>query len=192
MTNTDTSATPSAGKRRKVTETTYLTASGEPTKDIREAHGVEIKIVGSGTFRKMFADWGESISIAGRAFGLKTVLTNAVGGKNGDEAFEALESRAEAFENGEWSEGRGEGGPRISQLAQAVVDAFARQGEEKELEAVQEKLKSEDEAYRKSLAEQPAIKAELMRIRAEAAAKRAQEAQAAAQEDGGSLADMDI
>lgn len=183
MSNTDTTAapaTPAKEKRERVTKRTWLKndESGAliETKDIREAVGQKIEVIGGGTFQALQTEYSDDIRNAFALFGQNIALTNTLGGLKGDEAFEALMARDETLRAGQWSDRKGSEGPRVSLLAQAVVAAFAKAGQEREVEEVKNMLLEKGEDYRKALIGKDgnkAVKAEYDRIRAEAAADRA-------------------
>lgn len=196
MSNTDTGTTPtSKAKRERVTKRTWLkkdeNGQVSETKDIREANGQRIEVIGGGTYESFTGDFAEPIQNGFMLFGQNIALTNTLGGLSGDEAFEALMARHETLAAGEWSDRKGAEGPRVSLLAQAVVAAFAAAGQTREVEAVKTMLLEKGADYRKALIGKDgnkAVKAEYDRLRAEAAAERARKsaeaANAAAQAEG--------
>lgn len=197
MTNVDTSAsetpettknntsesTPAKAKRPAVTERTWLKGN-EEIKDPREATAVKIEVMGSGDIVADPSEFSTGVQNALTLFGLNIVLTNTMGGLRGDEAFEAMMSRLETLQAGEWTSRKGAEGPRISQLVQALFNIYEKAGEPRSMEALTEAVKTKDEEWRKATAARPNIKAELDRLRAEAAAKRAAESAAKAGEAG--------
>ena len=135
-------------KRVKVTQSRYL-LDGEETKNPREANGLSITVIGSGTLTIEENDVSPGVANGWKWFGAKLNLTNTLGGKQGHEAFEDMSARWETFAAGEWSNSRGSSGPRIGRLADAIVAALDRAGRPHGgLEAVKAKLIAEGEDYR--------------------------------------------
>lgn len=170
MANTDQAAPKKT--RARVTKSEWLGEDGSVVDDIRKAEGVRIAVVGSSTFQVMFhEEYNDDIRRGLLAFGAKTNLTNAGGGKQGDDFYEDLMARHETFAAGEWH-GGGEQGPRVSQLAEALVAVFAAAGQQKDVETVKQTLIDKGEEYRKQIAARKDVALELARIKREAAEKR--------------------
>lgn len=176
MANTDVGGAAAKKKRVRVTNSDWLDAEGNIVDDIRKAEGVRIAVVGVPTpFQVIFADeYNEDIRRGLLAFGAKTNLTNAGGGKQGDDFYEDLMARHETFAAGEWF-GGGEQGPRVSQLAEALVAVFAKGGQTKDVDAVKATLLEKGEQYRKDIAARKDVALELARIKREAAERRESE-----------------
>lgn len=177
-------------KARK-TERAYFNAAGEETKrPTPQTIGFRIKDTSEPngrTLTRRFAEYSEGIRNCAQAFGFVTVLGNTIGKK--DSNFDDLLARDEVFLAGEWAEA-GEGGPRISILAQAIVMAAKAKGKELDLDKVTEKLKALDDAGRKSMKDDPEIAAAFAEIQLAAAKERAKEAKAKAKTStGGSVLD---
>lgn len=177
-------------KRPKVTERTWLKdREGTATKDPREARGVRIEVFGAGENAGIVEVFPEDLSAevqnAATLFGVNIVLTNTMGGKAGDEAYEAIMARLETLQNGEWSSRKGAEGPRLSLLAEAVVRAKAKQGQERTVEAVTERLRAMTPEDRKALLATPEVQVEYKRIQAERATAAADAAAKAAGQAGG-------
>lgn len=174
-------------KKARKTERAYFNAAGEETKrPTKDTVGFRIKDTSEPngrTLTRKFAEYGDAIRNCAMAFGFVTVLGNTIGKK--DSNFDDLLARDEVFMTGEWAEA-GESGPRISILAQAIVKAAKGAGKELDIEKVTEKLKSMDDAARKSMKDDPAIAAAFAEIQLEAAKERAKTAKAALKDAGGS------
>ena len=189
---TSEAGTAEKAKRPRKTESTYLNASGEPTKNAKEAQGVRITVVGAGTEEIRFDQLSEEIRNAALAFGLKLKGTNGIGGadKGPEDAFEDLATIYENLRNGEWSErsGGGDQGPRTSMLAEAILAAYHAAGKTHlTMDDVKKTMADKDEAWRKDAVKNPAVKAQYERLRAEAAAERARKAGAAVGDAVGDL-----
>lgn len=102
---------------------------------------------------------------------------------NKDKARELVEGVYASLVNGEWSV-RGEGGPRVTQLARAVAQVTG-----KPLDEIVEKLAELEKDDRKRLQATPAIAAALAEIKAKDAAEALKKAQEAVAEAGDSGAD---
>lgn len=123
------------------------------------------------------------IALQALAFGLNTVLGNAVAGKDGspEELAAMIQDRWDAIAEGEWSEGRE--GPRLT----LVIDAWAADFESRKGTPASEEQKAnlraklESEEYTtKDLLKDAGINAAYQNILAQRAIARAKEAQAAA------------
>lgn len=183
-----------AAKRNKVTKKDYLRGN-EVVKDPREADGLRLEILGAGTIEVHQGDFSPEIENGLTWFGANILLTNTLGGKQGSEAYEAAMARFETLAAGEWSDRSGATGPRISQLAEAMVSAWAKAGKMAAdgtpvtIEKASDYLKNTGEEGRAKIAAIPGVQAELKRIQREAAEKR--EAEAAAKAVGQGI-DIDI
>ena len=174
-------------KRDRVTSKRYLKADGAETKNILEAEGIEVTVLGpeGGTIRVMLADLVEPIRFnAAPVFGINIVLTNAIGGKRGAEAWEDLQARAETITGGEWTMRVGGGEAVPSLLAEAIFAAYTEAGKETTLERVKEVMKGKDENWRKAALKDAAVNKHYLRIKAERARERADKAASAG---GGNL-----
>lgn len=188
MSNTDTSAAAPKAKRTPATKREWIMRDGAVVKDPREADGVQIDVLGADRFQGFPRDYSPGIQNALALFGLNIVLTNTMGGKRGQEAWDDLEARAETLANGEWTSRAG--GPRISRLVDAVVAAYAEAGRALEREKVEASIKDGGEERREELMKNAAIRKHYDRLTAEAAAERA--AKSAEGAEGAALPDMDF
>ncbi len=174
-------------KKSRKTERAYFNAAGEtskrPTKDTIGFAIKDISETNGRSLRRAFDEYPPAIRNCAMAFGFVTVLGNTIGKK--DSSFDDLLARDEVFMAGEWAD-TAESGPRISVLAQAVVRAAKGQGKDYQLDKVTERLKSMDDAARKSMKDDPAIAAAFAEIQLEAAKARAAETKKALKDSGGS------
>lgn len=138
-------------------------------------------------------DLSEEMLFQMAAFGGQQVGQNAYGAAKTDAArIEALVDRWDAiWEDGVWASGRQEG-PRVGDIFQATVEAYAEAGKPLSVEQ-QEALKqglAEGTYNAKALQDDPRIKAKLVAIRAKRADERAKKLSEAAQ--GTSLGDLSL
>lgn len=187
-TNGTAPSTSDAAKKARKTKRVYFNEAGETTDRVSAASvGFQIdEVNGQGrTLRRKYSEYPDAVQNCAKGFGFVTSLGNTVGKKDAD--FEDLLARDEVFMAGEWAE-TGEGGPRISILAQAIVKAAAAKGLEKSLEDVTAKLKAMDDAARKSLKDDPAIALAFADIQLERAKENRKAMLAASKEAGPSSA----
>jgi hypothetical protein len=171
--------TTTENKKPRKTERAFIAADGSETKRPTGATvGFRIKELSTNReVKRSFTDYPENIRTCAMGFGFVTNLGNTIGAKNADP--EDLFARDELLMNGEWAEA-GEGGPRISVLVQAMLRAAQSAGKTVNQEQVETFVKGLDEAGRKSIKEDPPIKAAFDAILAENAAARAAESAKAA------------
>lgn len=127
------------------------------------------------------SDFDDGVRNAAALFGLMTSITNAFGGKETVEMLGAAEARLERFQMGVWASERGESGPRIGILLEALMRLRAEKGASTDAEARarwKDKLIAGGSDYIKGLREDPTVAAHyhaILREREDAAAKEAAE-----------------
>lgn len=105
--------------------------------------------------------------------GLSQKLGDSYAGAEANEAFDKAAGVAKDLAEGNWTTRVAAGGPRSTQLAEALAAATG-----KSLEEAVAKLEDMDDEQKKALRSHPQIKAELARIKAEKAAAAAAKANA--------------
>lgn len=129
----------------------------------------------------------DCIGLTAAAFGLNTVLGNAIAGKAGDPAtlLEHISERWESIKDGEWSEGRE--GPRIKYVLEAwAADVAERRGSaptEAQVAAMRAKVEA-NEVSTKALLGDAGINAHYQAHAAQRAVERAKAAKAAQANSG--------
>lgn len=109
--------------------------------------------------------------------GLSQKLGDSYAGAEAEEAYDLAAQVAERLRAGEWTQARtGGGGPRVSQLVEALAAATGKDQEE-----CLTVVSAMDDEQKKQLKKHPSVAAELARISAERAAQKAAAAAKAAE-----------
>lgn len=168
--------------RTPVCTKSYITADGESHNSAQpatESLSFHFAVEKSPRLVKL-ADLPQAIIEAASAHGLAQKLGDSYSGKQGDEAVDCFEAVLEALMDGDWLRRAESAGPATTMLFEAVWAAMAAAGAELTTqddgeERLRAHLKGLDADGRKALASDPAVAAEIARIKAERAAKRAAE-----------------
>lgn len=172
---TNGAASTSTEAKRAVSRSSYIDAEGTETRSPDE-NTVALRFSFEGGESRDFSldDINESIKHMAVCQGLNIKLQRAYNTAKGNVAqmIEDLESTIDNLRNGVWTSER-EGGLRIGDLAEAVVQVLASEGKTVELETVKAKLAADEGTRAKSKAN-PKVAAALAVIVANKAAARAQ------------------
>ncbi len=164
-----------------VSERFYLDSKGNESNSPQEdSVGVRHKFEGTDLVLDMsLDDLIDDIIRRNALFGINVGVGNSYGGKQGEEAFEAAESRWETFKDKAWAAGR-QIGPRDSDVILAFVAAKADMDQEVSVEDVRARFADDGDLDSKEIAKYPEVKAHIDRIRLERLQTRAAKSQEAA------------
>lgn len=139
-------------------------------------NGVQIDFTSGDSIKATLDEFSEEIVKQLAIHGLKQKLGDSYASCDVEEAFDKCKGVYETLLSGDWSARTGGGGgPRVTQLAQALAEAAGVS-----LEEATAKIEEMDDERKKKVRNHPAVKVVLNRYALERAQKRAEEAQAAA------------
>lgn len=180
----------SEGKRPAKTQRMFFNKAGEETNRVQlDSIGWKLIYVPTGNkWQGRLDDLTDGVRNSCALFGLVTNITNAIGSKllTDSDCIESIDSRLEALNEGRWLSER-DGGPRTSDLIEAMKRLAAEQGREFSEEQAQKLAamladETNGPAVRKKYMDQPQFKAHFDAIKLERAQKRLAESKAKAAE----------
>lgn len=179
--------TSSGRTREAVTKRSFKDADGNYTPRVHAGSvGFRIELLESGyVIEKDLKDYPEDMIKAAALWGLVTNITNTIGNlKDSDEMAEAMESRSETIEGGEWTSGR-ESGPRTSDILEAYVAFRTKHGKDTSQErkdAFTNDIKNKVVTVKDLLKAEPGLAAEYAAIKARRSVERSDKMAAKAKE----------
>lgn len=177
--------------RTQVCKRVYAYGEGEGRSAKPDTKSLTFAFTDGSTVAIKLDDFPKDVLTCAMWHGLNQKLGDSFAGAKGDpsKAEESFMEVFEALKTGTWVAEGESAGPRVSQLAQAILAAKQAAGDTKvTIEDITAKCQDAD--YRKKAATVPQVKAELEAIKAKAAQERAKKAAAEAKQSQGDVATL--